>query len=368
MKQLSFRVINIIISVLFVFSCFPIVAYAENSENETVSEQESLSFPYAMGGLPIDEAEIEKHLNNPTGEKSSLPSSIDLSYRFPVPGNQGSQNSCSGWAVAYACMSGAETKKRNWTPNSTSHAFSPSYIYNQINGGANVATNLEDALNLLKSEGVCTLTYWLYSESGFAAQPNSIQSANASLYRIKRYYSVSGRTNIKREIYKGNGVIIWINVYPELRELNSADSMYDDFSGNSLGGHYICLIGYNDSKKAFKFINSWGTNWGENGYGWIEYSSLDKYKVTGFIGAPKGYCIESQTEDHYVLGDVVGSEKKVTADDARQILRFASRLDAMTPDDFVISDVDGNGSVTAEDAQYVLKYASKQIAKLPLYN
>ena len=46
---------------MFVFSCFPIVAYAENSENETVSEQESLSFPYAMGGLKPDWGAIITH-------------------------------------------------------------------------------------------------------------------------------------------------------------------------------------------------------------------------------------------------------------------------------------------------------------------
>lgn len=202
MKQLFFRVINIIISVLFVFSCIPIVAYAENSENETVSEQESLSFPYGMGGLPIDEAEIEKHLKNPTGEKSSLPSSIDLSYRFPVPGNQGSQNSCSGWAVAYACMSGSETKKRNWTPNATSHAFSPSYIYNQINGGANVATNLEDALNVLKSDGVCTLTYWPYSESGFATQPNSYNQPMQACIELKAITQCREEQTLKKKYIK----------------------------------------------------------------------------------------------------------------------------------------------------------------------
>ncbi len=38
-----------------------------------------------------------------------------------------------------------------------------------------------------------------------------------------------------------------------------------------LGGHAVCLVGYSDKTQMFKFKNSWGPNWGENGYGYISY-------------------------------------------------------------------------------------------------
>src|SRR5690606_12507461 len=35
----------------------------------------------------------------------------------------------------------------------------------------------------------------------------------------------------------------------------------------------IVLVGWDDSKNAWLMRNSWGTNWGEDGYMWIDYGS-----------------------------------------------------------------------------------------------
>ncbi|MDP3936487.1 MAG: C1 family peptidase [Alphaproteobacteria bacterium] len=51
-------------------------------------------------------------------------------------------------------------------------------------------------------------------------------------------------------------------------------------------GHAICICGYDDEYQppdksepvpAFRFKNSWGTDWGDHGYAWISYRSLDAY-------------------------------------------------------------------------------------------
>lgn len=38
------------------------------------------------------------------------------------------------------------------------------------------------------------------------------------------------------------------------------------------GGHCIVLIGYDNTKQVFKFLNSWGTSWGDAGYGYLPYA------------------------------------------------------------------------------------------------
>ena len=61
------------------------------------------------------------------------------------------------------------------------------------------------------------------------------------------------------------------------------------------GAHSVILTGYDMNKRVFKFKNSWGKNWGENGYGTISFDVVDKYvtaqlhyaKVEGQVKIPK---------------------------------------------------------------------------------
>ena len=39
-----------------------------------------------------------------------------------------------------------------------------------------------------------------------------------------------------------------------------------------LGGHDVLL--YDDSKQAFRMLNSWGKDWGDNGLFWMPYSFI----------------------------------------------------------------------------------------------
>ena len=61
---------------------------------------------------------------------------------------------------------------------------------------------------------------------------------------------------------------------------------------NSVGGHAICIVGYDDKLRIFKFKNSWGANWGSVGYGYLPYEYMKKYcsdawSATDLIENPK---------------------------------------------------------------------------------
>jgi C1A family cysteine protease len=38
-----------------------------------------------------------------------------------------------------------------------------------------------------------------------------------------------------------------------------------------VGGHALCVVGYDRRRSLFRFVNSWGPGWGESGFGTIEY-------------------------------------------------------------------------------------------------
>src|SRR5262249_56575528 len=53
------------------------------------------------------------------------------------------------------------------------------------------------------------------------------------------------------------------------------------------GGHAVCIVGYDDQKRQFKFINSWGTGWGDHGYGYLpyDYPKIDFWQVQGIAAS-----------------------------------------------------------------------------------
>jgi len=49
----------------------------------------------------------------------------------------------------------------------------------------------------------------------------------------------------------------------------------------------MTLCGYDDTKSAFRIVNSWGTTWGDNGYLWVDYDY--------FTGGDFAFCVFAAT-------------------------------------------------------------------------
>jgi len=47
-------------------------------------------------------------------------------------------------------------------------------------------------------------------------------------------------------------------------------------SGSKMGGHAYLLDGVNVKKKLFRIKNSWGRNWGKNGFAYISFDDMEK--------------------------------------------------------------------------------------------
>ncbi|MBN8215474.1 MAG: C1 family peptidase [Spirochaetes bacterium] len=229
--------------------------------------------------LPDDEVAL-LHAAAP----SALPSVLDLSSNMPPVGDQGAQGSCVGWATAYALKTSQELREEAWSVSVKAHQFSPAWVYNQVNGGEDQGALISDALTLIVKKGADTLDRFPYSDHDFKTKPDAPSFSRAGRYRASRWATVkSDALAIKKLLAAGRALVIGIRVYQEFMVLTKSKPVYESIrSGRLLGGHALCLMGYDDTRRAFKFINSWGKTWGTNGYGYLTYDFVKPQGPIGF--------------------------------------------------------------------------------------
>lgn len=234
------------------------------------------SSPEVMRSVPLAPSTQIRH--------RGLPSSVDLSSNMPPVGNQGQQASCVAWAVAYAAKSYQEKVERNWQYDSPvrggpgQRVFSPAYVYNQINGGNDNGSVIDDAMRVAVQQGIAPWAAMPYNVSDYRRQPPSSARQQATSFKARSYKRIPGHNldAVKSELASGNPVVFGIPVDDAF--YNLGNRVYDRQNGRTYGGHAMTLVGYDDNKRspngdvgAFKLINSWGTSWGDRGYGWISY-------------------------------------------------------------------------------------------------
>jgi hypothetical protein len=72
----------------------PIATLAQNTTGDDLLERGQ--------GLIFDSEDDLANIPRTPEYRAFLPDRVDLSDRFPTPGDQGRQNSCVGWSVGYA--------------------------------------------------------------------------------------------------------------------------------------------------------------------------------------------------------------------------------------------------------------------------
>lgn len=98
----------------------------------------------------------------------------------------------------------------------------------------------------------------------------------ARFYRCFHYYTVPGTSkdggddsDICQEIYKWGPVSTGMLVYPDFYSFDAKNDIYE-WNGKDapIGGHAVQIVGWGEKngKKYWVIRNSWGENWGRNGF------------------------------------------------------------------------------------------------------
>ncbi|WP_323789810.1 C1 family peptidase [Psychroserpens sp.] len=211
----------------------------------------------------------------------NLPQTYDLSQYLPPIGDQGQQGSCVHWATTYYLKSFQERIESGLSYND-SRIMSPAYTYNQVTQGICEGTALTSALSILTVKGTTSIASFPYFDNTCNLQPTQTQDLEAEANKISDYKYLSGQnmvSEMKALIIEQTPILIAAFLSSEFGKtdelgLTAYRDHAVDFSQEG-GCHAMLVTGYSDTYNAFKVVNSWGEDWGENGFIWIDYAAFD---------------------------------------------------------------------------------------------
>lgn len=172
--------------------------------------------------------------------------------------------------------------------------------------------------------GVPPEKYWAYTdqkdpgstgERTFDEEPPAFLYAYAQQYRTLSYFRLDPPgtapakilSQIKTMISGGYPAIFGFTVYSSIKQATKSGQIPYPTSGeNVLGGHAIVACGYDDDMKinntnvggteykgALMIRNSWGTSWGQDGYGWLPYEYVLRGLAQDWWSMTKAEWIDS---------------------------------------------------------------------------
>ena len=230
----------------------------------------------------FEKANIYESLADDT-TKNPLPEAANLQKFAPAVGDQGHQGSCVAWSSAYGARTIEEAARTGADPNSLK--FSPSFLYNQIGVQNCDGSYIEHAMEFMTKSGSVPYDQFPYDDHDCSKQPDQQLLEEAQQYKMRGFNRLTpgDRNNsidlhaIKENIAQGAPVVIGMQVGGSYMQPMMGKDLWtptdDDRAMIGFGGHAQCVVGYDDRKYggAFLIMNSWGSQWGTNGFAWVRY-------------------------------------------------------------------------------------------------
>jgi C1A family cysteine protease len=174
---------------------------------------------------------------------------------------------------------------------------------------------LRTTMGALTLFGVPPEEYYKYVISDFDKEPPAFCYAFAQNYQTISYYRLDPPgtapgvllQQIKSQLAAGLPSMFGFTVYKSIEQASSSGKIPFPVKADKVaGGHAIDAVGYDDSIKiknlapdgmettgALLIRNSWGTGWGNGGYGWLPYEYVLQGLADDWWCLIKGEWIET---------------------------------------------------------------------------
>ena len=213
------------------------------------------------------------------GAPAALPNSVDLRVPWWSINTQEDTGSCVGWATAdgvvrwHMVAAGRLAQADLLSPR---HVWMASKETDTITTRPEsfieeAGTTLKAALDVARKQGVALMVDLpFHIQTKMFVGKESTFYASCAQRRIASYFNLHKNLDNWKAWLAGNGPILAaFNVDSAWDNAKANGGKIDTFRPATVrGGHAVCIVGYRADGR-FIVRNSWGTGWGDNGFGYL---------------------------------------------------------------------------------------------------